>query len=301
MRSAVSAGSACLTALVLVLAAVAGWTSQTALDTDRFVALAGPIIDQQPVRDAIATKVGSQLAGLVTVPAAGPILKRETARVVNSASFRPLWFSALGVAHRQVVAALTGSNASVRTVGGEVYVDLIGVVAQVLHALPTTVTSVLGASGQLGIPADATPAQIRAAVSRFLGVALPTSFATVPVVHASVLDAGRTGVRILDGAAPALLLVAAALLVLALLTSRRRWLTPVQLGIWVAAFTAAAYLVALGVATAVKAALPSNLARPVAGAVVDALLGSLRSPALILGAGGLAVALIGLLAARRLG
>ena len=63
-----------LSALVLVVAAAAAWTSRTALDTTRFVAQVGPVIDQEPVRAAVASEVSRQLVALVGTPLAKPLV-----------------------------------------------------------------------------------------------------------------------------------------------------------------------------------------------------------------------------------
>jgi hypothetical protein len=302
MRRAVSAALACLAALALVLAAAATWTTRTALDTGQFVALTGPVIDQQPVRDALATDVADQLVRLVAVPALKPLAEREAATVVASPSFRPLWFSALATAHREVVAVLEGTDQSLTTTAGngtstgEVRLDLIAVVADVLHRLPPTATALLGRAGGLRVPAGATAAQLRASVAKFLGVPLPAGFATVPLLPTSALHVARTAVHVLDGAAPVLLVVGAVLLALSLVLARRRSTTFVWFGLALAACTAVGYLAARAVGAGVTDGLTSGPMQTVATAIQEALFDSLRTPATVLAVGGAVLAAVALAA-----
>ncbi len=302
MRRAVSAALACLAALALVLAAAATWTTRTALDTGQFVALTGPVIDQQPVRDALATDVADQLVRLVAVPALKPLAEREAATVVASPSFRPLWFSALATAHREVVAVLEGTDQSLTTTAGngrstgEVRLDLIAVVADVLHRLPPTATALLGRAGGLPVPAGATAAQLHAAVAKFLGIQLPAGFATVPLLPTSALHVARTAVHVLDGAAPVLLVVGAVLLALSLVLARRRSMTFVWFGLALAACTAVGYLAARAVGAGVTDGLTSGPTQTVATAIQQALFDSLRTPATVLAVGGAVLAAVALAA-----
>ena len=297
MHRAASSVLACLTALLLVLAAASSWTSQTALNTDRFVADVGPVIDQQPVRDAIADEVSTQVVALFHVPAAKTLIQREVRVVVGRPSFRPIWLSALRLTHGQIVVALTGpvaSDPSLRASGGEVQLDLIAVVVQVLQELPPIAVRLLGGSGALHVPAGTSAASVRALVAHFLGRTVPADFATVPLMPTKDLEAARTYVGWLDGAAPRLLVLALVLLAVALVVSRRRFRTLAELGLWFAVFTVLAYFVARGVGTAITAGLSLGAARPVAVAVVAAVFDSLRSPATVLAVIGAAVAVLGL-------
>ena len=285
-----------LSALVLVVAAAAAWTSRTALDTTRFVAQVGPVIDQEPVRAAVASEVSRQLVALVGTPLAAPVVDAETTQVVDSAAFRTLWFAALGAAHRQAVDILEGQDTGVQQVGGHVRVDLIAVVAEVLHGLPPAAAALLGHSGQLDVQAGATAAELRASVSRYLGIRLPATFATVPIARTTDLDRARSGVRLVNGSTLLLLLVATALFVAALVVSGRAGRTTVHLGIWLVVLTLAGYVGALGLRTALSAVLPGGTAKPVTEAILAALFASLRTPAALLALAGVALTVIGVLA-----
>lgn len=52
--------------------------------------------------------------------------------------------SAVTLAHQQVVTALTGSGAHLQIYNGKIYVDLIGIVTQVLQNLQSQLPTILG-------------------------------------------------------------------------------------------------------------------------------------------------------------
>ncbi len=296
MRRLLAAALAGASALALVLAGVAWWTSNTALDTDRFVAVVGPVIDQPPVRAAITTTVSSQLTALVGVPALEPVIAGEVGTVVDGPQFRPVWLAALTLAHRDVVTALTGPQGAVTTVsGGKVSVDLIEVVAQVLSRLPAPATAVLGRGRSLHGTTGTSAAQVRAAVATYLGHPLPAGFALVPLMDASTLDHARTGVQALNGSVWVLGAAGILALAAALVVSRRRRRTVGQVALWGAAFTALAYLGLRQVSGLATDALPAGGVRPVVTAVVTALFDSLWVPALVLCIAGILVGIVGYL------
>ncbi len=296
MRRLLAAALALLAAFVLVLAGVAWWTSATALDTQRFVAVVGPVIDQPPVRTALATTMGDQLTSLIAVPALAPLVRSEVAAVVAGPGFDAVWYAALTVAHRDVVAALTGPAGSAPTVSapdGTVSVDLIQVVIQVVQALPASVTSLLGQGRTLHLSPGQTSATVRAELAAYLGRPLPAGFATVPVASTSTLDQARTVVRALDGSVQVLAAVGLVVALMALVASRRRRHTVGQIALWGAVLTALAYLGLQQVAGLAADAVPAGPVSPVVAAVVHALFDSLRTPAVVACVAAVVVAVLG--------
>lgn len=295
-RSLLAAALAFLAAVALVLAGIAGWTTWTALSTPRFVALAGPVIDQPGVRSAIATSLGDQLSSLVGRSEIRPIAVREVGAVLASPGFRPVWYAALTVAHQDVVTALTGPEGAVTTVHGEVTADLIAVVGQVLRQLPPSVTALLGGGRTLLLPAGESSAGMRAAIGHYLGRPLPAGFATVPVIDAAALSHARTGVQLFEGSVPVFGASGLALLAAALLAGRRRLRVFAIAAIWVGAGSALAYLGLQRVGALAVDAVPASAVRPAVVAVVQALFDGLRTPAVAVCAGAAVLAVGALLA-----
>jgi hypothetical protein len=292
MRRLLAAGLAFLSAAALVLAAVAYWTTNTALDTQRFVAIAAPVIDDPAVRAGLSTSIGSELSQLVSAPVLGPLITQQAARVVDSPAFRTAWVAALTVAHREVVAALNGEPSAATTSNGEVSVDLIAIVAQVLRELPPAATTLLGRGRELALPALADPAAVRAAIGTYLGHPLPASFATVPVMSATTLDRAQKAVTLLNGSVGVLVVIGLVLLGVALVVSPRRLQTVGLEALLVAGLTVLAYFGLQLVGTAIENNVPVSAVSPAVVAVVHALFDSLRRPAVLICLGGVVVGVL---------
>jgi len=295
MRRLLAAALAAACAALMVAACVGWWVSRTALDTPRFVAVAGPVIDQPPVQTSLSTAIAGELTSLVGLPQLTGLVRREVASVVAGPTFRGVWYASVTVAHRDIVQALTGPTgptAAVTGSGGTVSVDVIDVVGQVLAAMPPSPAALLGQGRVLALSPGQTPAEVRIQVAKYLGHPLPPGFATVPVATTETLDRARTAVRVFDGSVVVLGVAAALALMAALVVSRRRLRTVGQVGVWVALFTALAYVGAQRLGTAAAATVPAGPVRPAVSAVVAALFDSLRAPAVAVCAAGVAVAVV---------
>jgi hypothetical protein len=278
LRSSVAALPAALTSVLLVASLLATWTSGTALSTSAFVKRVGAVIDEPAVRDAISTEISTQLISVLNVqgrlaPAlpknlqflaaalatgVDKVVTDQTNRLVNSKAFRDVWFAALTLAHQQVVTALTGSGAHLQIYNGKIYVDLLGIVTQVLqnlqNQLPTIFGTVIASQIPTGTPANA----VRALLSRALGVSLPPTFASVPVLDASGLHQARKGFRVINFGVVLLLVLTVVGFALALWVSVRRRRTLVEIGLWTAGLTG---IVAFAVRALTRSAV-SGIARP---------------------------------------
>jgi len=295
MRRLLAGALAFFSALMLVLASVAWWTTATALDTPRFVAIAGPVIDQAPVQAAVSTALADQLTSLVGLPQLRPAVRGEVASIVAGPTFRALWYASVTVAHSDVVAALTGPAGSGPTVSGSsgtVSVDLVQVVAQVLHALPPSVAAVLGHGRTLAQPAGQTSAQVRTEIAAYLGQPLPPGFGTVPVASTTTLDRARTAVQVLNGSVLVLGAIGVLALLAALVVSPRRLRTIGQVALWGAVMTALAYFALDRFGAMAATAVPAGPVSPAVSAVVQALFDSLRAPTVVICVAAVVVAVV---------
>lgn len=312
VRRTVAAILAFATALLLVLSVVASWTSNTALDTQKFVSRVGPVIDQPAVQSAVATELSQQLVSVLDVQArltpvlppnlaflAGPlasgvddVVNKAVVRVVGSPAFRKVWYAALTLSHEQVVKLLTGKDSNIQIVQGKVVVDLSGVIALVLQNLQAQLPTIFGTAVSLQVPDNLPVDQIRALVERFLGVQLPPTFAELPVMDATALDNARTGVRVVNLSVLLVLVITLVVFVLALVASTNRRRTLLQIGLWTAGITALIFFVARGVSSATLAGISDDTLRPAVTAAVRELFSTLRGFAALLFWLGLALALV---------
>lgn len=312
VRRTIAAFLAGLTAVLLVVGVVANWTSQTALNTDKFVARVGPVAEDPTVRAALATELGDQLVNVLDLPTrvgnvlpdnlrvlAGPIssgmetvVRRSVTKLVDSEQFIQLWYAALRLAHTQVVTVLTGSNEPVQVVNGRVVVNLLGVVGQVLNQLEQDVPAIFGSAVLSQIPDNLPLDQVRPLVSRLLGIDLPKTFALVPVIDQSSLETARQGIRIVNLSVILVLLGALLSFVLALVTSVNRRRTLVQIGLATAVLTAVVFFAARALTSAAIANVGDVTLRPVVQAASRELFSSLRGLGALLFWVSLALALV---------
>ena len=232
VRAVVAAVLAFLTGLLMITAVVSVWTTRTALNTDKFVARVGPVIEQPAVQDAIATEVSTQLAGYLQpkVAAALPdnlqflaapissglqtVIDKQVRKVIGSDAFTKVWDQALTLSHQEVVSVLKGDNQAVAVVNGKVVIDLIPVVNEVLQNMSAQLPTIFGQTISLQLPANASLDRIRSAVSTYLGVQLPPDFAQIPIANESDLTAAQSGVKIVNTSTVLVVLLALLALVL---------------------------------------------------------------------------------------
>lgn len=310
VRAVIAAVLAFLTGLLMITAVVSVWTTRTALNTDKFVARVGPVIEQPAVQDAIATEVSTQLTGYLQpkVAAALPdnlqflaapissglqtVIDKQVRKIVGSEAFTKVWDQALTLSHAEVVSVLKGDNKAVAVVNGKVVIDLIPVVNEVLQNMSAQLPTIFGQTIALQLPENASLDRIRSAVSTYLGVDLPPDFAQIPIANESDLTAAQGGVKIVNTSTVLVVLLALLALVLALVVSPVRRRTLLQIGLWTTGFTALVFFVVRGVMrNAVAGVDPAYLA-DAATAALKTLFSSLREFALILFWAGLVLAVV---------
>jgi hypothetical protein len=312
VRRIIAAILAFATALLLVLSVVCTWTSRTALDTQKFVARVGPVIDQPTVRTALATELSNQIVAALDVQSrlepvlppqlsflAGPlssgvddVVNRAVTRVVNSDAFRKVWYASLTLAHQQVVKALTGNDSNLQIVNGKVVVDLAQVVTLVLQNLTSQLPTVFGTAISLQIPDNLPIAQIRQILSQFLGIQLPEGFAQIPVMDASALESARTGVKVVNLSVLLVGLLTLVALVLAIVVSTNRRRTLLQIGLWSSILTALVFFVVRAITDSALSSITDDVLRPAVDAGVREIFSTLRGFAALIFWLGLLLALV---------
>lgn len=296
LRNAFAGIFAFISALLLITAVVGNWTTNTALDTDKFVNRVGPIIDDPAVQAAVADQLTTQITNALNLQTrlqtalpenirflSGPIssgansfIGKEVDKFVASDGFRTLWYAALRIAQESVAEALTGSHDNLVVVDGVVSVDLIEVVDQVLQTISTQLPTVFGKSIQLSIPPDADLTKVRSLVEQYLGVQLPDSFARVPIMDASQLNSIQTGVQVVSTTNILLFVGAFLFFILALLISAARRRTLIFWSIFVALITALVFFGVRTVQNATIGSISDDTQQTAAAAAIRVIFSSLR-------------------------
>lgn len=266
---------ALLSAALLPLALSAAWAERTVTDTPAYVDAVGPLADDPVVRDAVATRLATvaedQVAaslGPVVGDAAGDVTARASRAVVGSDAFARAWREANAALHRQLTDALEGERA------GSLVLRLDPLVDDVLATL----------ARDLGLPP---PPEVDAPLA-------------LRVASAQDADRAREAYRLLDASSPALPVLWAAVLLLALLPRGRRRTLVVAAGASV--LTCLLLWVAVGAGGAVAAdavgARSFVLGEDVARLVYDEVTSGLRSWAVVAAVAAAVVLLLAALAPR---
>ncbi|UFR03609.1 hypothetical protein KBP30_21650 [Streptomyces sp. Go40/10] len=276
LRSALSAALIALSCLLVPFGALAAWAAYGLTDTGRYVTTMAPLAADPAVREAVVDTVGDGILRAVDQhldvrPVRGsvrPFVHDAVRSFTHTRAFRLAWDTGNRVTHDAVLRALRAGDTRAVTV------DLAPVTAQVKRQLAR----------------DHVP----------LAARIPVEHTAVAVLPADRLTTLRKGFHVLEVAGFWLPVAAVAFAVggIALAVRRRRAVAATALG---TALGGALLILALAVGRSLTLSdLPGGVSHPAAGAVYDALTGTLRTAAwLLLGLG--AVVALAVWLTRRLG
>lgn len=211
----------CVTlAVILFAAAIPGtWARRTLLDTDRYVATVAPLARDPAVQEYLARTLTEQLFTSLDVQdrlsaslesraprlvfLAGPVtnavegfVEQRARTLLASEAFATIWAEANRVVHEQVVAVLKGGGQTVQVRNGQVVLNLLPLVDQVLKSMTALVTDLVGHSVTLPeISAEDIPSEAVTKLEGALGIDLPDRFGTVVVYDSEDLAAVQQGVE----------------------------------------------------------------------------------------------------------
>jgi len=261
------------TCVLVFLATLAVWLRALVLDTNAYVRAVGPVLEHEPVRDALAQTIVDDLYAHVDVilllrkalpdaadqfaPTLAESIKSTSvplaAAALKTQAVQRAWRDANRVAHDQLVHVLEGKGKVVTTANGEIAIDTGALAIEVRAALDNAGIHVFDS-----VPLDD----------------LNTRFV---LFRSTDLEHAQTATRILDDVGTWLPVAAVACGVAAIAVSARRRRT-----LEVLAFGIGATMVVIVVGVAVGRAqylhaVGDAIARPVAEAPFDALVRPLRS------------------------
>jgi hypothetical protein len=291
-----------LACLMTVLATLAVGVQQVLLNTDRWVAVVGPLALNTAVQEDVANAIADATVGAVDTrslgeralpaPAQGlatgvldaalrTFIHDQASRLVDSPQFASLWINLNRTAHTAAVAVLRGQTPPNVTVqNGEIQIDILPLIAvavqRVEQILPEAVSS------RLALPApDVAPGLIRPALSTALGRSLPDGFGQVTLFRSDQLAMAQSAVLWLDRLTWVTVVFAVVLIVVALVVSSKRWRTALWLGVG----TVVGLVLARFALGWLEASMVSALAmQPLSGAAraaIDAVMASLAGLMLV--------------------
>jgi hypothetical protein len=239
-----------LACVVLTAAVVGLWARRNFLDSDRFVARAGPLIEEPSVQEALANRVTEQVMTLVdpealfveVLPERGRLLAVPLANAVEgfvrdrvesfvaTDQFEQLWIGAVRVAHEAAVRVLRGEAEAVVTEDGQITLNLVPVVNAVLQRITAASPEILGREVDLpDVSVDEIPDAAITRIENALGVELDDDFGQFTVYDDGKLEAVQDAVGLFDRLVVFLLPLGFVLAAAALWISPRRRRTLLQL------------------------------------------------------------------------
>jgi hypothetical protein len=303
---------ACLSFTLVVPAA---WTRRTLFNTDQWVETVTPIVDHPSVSAALSRRITSEvltlidaqsvvedalppraqlLAGPLTT-AVGDFAQDEVNTLLQSDAFKELWVRANRFAQPQLVATLRGEGEVLSSQNGNVVLNLVPVVNEVLKRVEARGGDLLGRDVNLPeISSGEVPEAARAKLEAALGVPIPPDLGEIVVFQSDKLAAAQDAVALFDRALIFLAALAIATMIGAIVVSmnRRRTLILMSTGI-IVGLVAIRRLVMYLQDEVVAIAKPEN--RGAAGAIVDDLMRGFFSLTQILIVAGLLVVALALL------
>jgi hypothetical protein len=243
-RQAAAAALAAAFAVLLPAAITSAWIRGTILSTSGYVAAVTPAAASPAARAAVQDAVTSQvdaalshartslppsarvLAGPLGAGLAG-LARNGVSQLMASQAFQRLWAHANRLAHSQLISVLNGDSALVTATGGEVALNLLPLVNDVLHTGSGQLSAMTG--GAVSLPPVTT---ISSAACHATIETASSACTQIPLFPAAALAEPRHVYRILVAITSLVLMLTPLVLAGALAASphRRRTLLQITIG-----------------------------------------------------------------------
>jgi hypothetical protein len=276
------------------------WARRTVYNTDRYIAVVGPLASDPAVQEALARQLTQSVFSALDIQTrlqtalterapklafiVGPItnalqgfVQDQVLKIVASPQFENLWVSLNTVLHTQLVAVLNGSSEVLQVQGNQVVFNYLPLLNQALAQLSSTISGIVG--HQITLPtitADTVPSQAISSLETALDVTLPATFGSVVLFQSdqltSIQDAASLFNRLL--LLTVVLFVLFAALALVISTRRRRTLLELVTALIVVVVLERRFAIA-------EANNVVNLAKPENQAAVQAIVGAFLSSLLL--------------------
>jgi len=300
--------------------AVALWTHSLLFNTDTWVATVGPVAkDPQVTHDLsvyltdkaveatdLETRVTDALppnaqflAPTITDAASGFVQKRMEKRL-NQPEAYDLWLKLNRFAHEHLVAVLEGDSTYIQLNGDEVQLNLVPLVAKAMELIQEALPGALG--DRITIPQidpNATAEEMRAQLEAATGRTLPADFGTVVLFKGDQVTQAQQAVRIFKAAVIAIVVVTLLLIASALLFSRARLRTLIQLGLGTLVAVVIARVAVERLQAAVVAGISNRDGHRVAGALIQSATDNFLGMLIWLVVAGALVSVVAYLAGKR--
>lgn len=268
-----------LTCVGVLASALTVWAEATLLNTDRFVALVGPVGRDSQTIHSVSQYVADQVVTALDIPQrtasalptagqflTGPLeqtihdfVRTRTEDYLNSNQGQALWLALERSIHANLVAALRGQTSTITIANGTLSLDTLPLLVAVLSRLQQSTPGLIPSGVTIPDLSDAqSPQQEREALSQALGVRLASDFGVVTLVHSNALLTARRIVSVLDMLTIILPMVTLALALITLWFAANRRRALLLLGIVTGTLALATILVVQTVLSDVPGAAPTS-------------------------------------------
>jgi hypothetical protein len=251
-----------LSIVLIPLTATVVWAHQTVFNTNRWEQTVGPIAKDPVVINAVSVRITDEIYNAVDpqakitdaltalhdqvpkVPSAitalaGPIangmkgfVNDQVNKVLSTPQFQQFWVTATRTAQQQVVAVLNGDSKAIQTVNGQVVLNLVPLLNQVLANMSGTLSSLLGRNITLPtISGNELPSVVCQKISTALGRPVPATCGQIPLFPADKLNTAKDYVARFNRWFVGLLILTPLLIIAAIWLSRRHRRTALQIAV----------------------------------------------------------------------
>lgn len=319
IRTGVAAFLVVASVLAVLVSALALWSHGLVFDTDTYVGVVAPVLDDPEARQAVGEYVAATAvravdldariedalpsdAGVLAPALAGSLqsfLAGEIDRFLGTELARRLWADANRLAHQQLIAALQAEDGAVTVGEDDVRLDLLPLVAVALQKLEARVPGILGRDVTLpGIEPDRAPGEIRTLLQDALGRELPADLGSITLLSGTQARDAKQALTLFNDLVILVVALTVALIVAALLVSVRRLRTAFWLGLGSLLAFVVARVIAVRAEQAVVDAVQTQGGAAVARSVLGAAVRSLDAFFVWIAVAGAIVAVAALLAGR---
>jgi hypothetical protein len=241
-----------LSCVAFLVGSLGFWVNRNLLDTDIWVERVGPLASDPAVQKALAAEMTNQAMSAIDVqqlfedvlPERGQVLAipltgairgfvhDRVLKFVESDTFHDIWVAANETTHSNAVAALRGESTSksVSVAGGKIVLSLVPAIDAVLARIATLSPEILGREVKIPkVTVNELPTAAREKLEEALGIKLDKNFGLITVYDGDALSTMQTALKWFDKAMTAAIVLWIALTVGAVVMSRRRRRTMLQL------------------------------------------------------------------------
>jgi len=285
-----------LASLAFTATAIAGWTHQTALVTDKFVGVITGATSNPQVVDSLGTRVADQVVDRLGLeqrltnllpPAldrlAQPVtqavhdrIATATQNLLSSPAFQQHWSNALTALHAGFLNIVSGNSQYFTTTNGKLTLDLLAVMNAVVTELQQD--GVLPTAADFPQFSDSTDRSVYLSrLGTYLQAQLPPDFGQVPVADESSVQTVANALHLFDQALVGMALLTIVLVLAAILFAHRTWSAVAWLGTTIVVILGLLLIGLVGIQS-FSGNVVANPDSPVlVAALVGALAGSLAS------------------------